>query len=239
MSRRPRIGLTLELLDPIVAKVEQRMREVIEGAGGLVVVIPHSTDPESWGTAYDFVDAVALMGGPDVSPLAYGATPHPLTRPGHEGVDATELGLARACLQDGKPLIGICRGSQVLNVAAGGSLVQDVPSTGTELVHMGEWVRVADDPPSCFHEIDVLEGTRLAEWIGAGRHVVNSYHHQAVERLGNGLRTAAVAPDGTIEATESTNGAFAVGLQWHNEFHMRGDERFARPLQALVSAARS
>jgi putative glutamine amidotransferase len=239
MSRRPRIGLTLELLDPIVAQVDQRMREVIERAGGLVVVIPHSTDPENWRTAYEFVDAVALMGGPDVSPEAYGATPHPLTRTGHEGVDATELGLARACLQDGKPLLGICRGSQVLNVAAGGSLVQDVPSTGTELVHMGEWVRVVDDPPSCFHEIEVLAGTRLAEWIGAGHHVVNSYHHQAVERLGEGLRTAAVAPDGTIEATESTNGSFAVGLQWHNEFHMRGDERFARPLQALVSAARA
>ena len=85
----------------------------------------------------------------------------------------------------------------------------------------------------------MLEGTRLAEWLGAGPHVVNCYHHQAVERLGDGLRTAAVAPDGTIEATESTNGAFAVGLQWHNEFHMRADERFARPLQALVSAART
>ena len=135
MSRRPRIGLTLELLDPIIAKVDQRMREVIEGAGGLVVVIPHSADPESWQDAYEIVDAVVMMGGPDVSAEAYGATPHPLTKPGHAGVDTTELGLARACLRDGKPVLGICRGNQVLNVAAGGTLVQDVPSTGPTSAH--------------------------------------------------------------------------------------------------------
>ena len=117
--------------------------------------------------------------------------------------------------------------------------MQDVPSTGTSLVHMGEWVRVVDDPPSCHHEIEVLAGTQLADWLGAGTHVVNSYHHQAVERLGDGLRTSAVAPDGTIEAVESSNGAFTVGLQWHNEFHMRDDARYARPLQALVDAARA
>ena len=126
----------------------------------------------------------------------------------------------------------------MLNDAAGGPLLQEVPTTGTSLVHMGEWVRVVDDPPSCYHEIEVLAGTQLADWLGAGTHVVNSYHHQAVERLGDGLRTSAVAPDGTIEAVESSNGAFAVGLQWHNEFHMRDDARYARPLQALVDAAR-
>ncbi|MDX6621371.1 MAG: putative glutamine amidotransferase [Gaiellales bacterium] len=236
MSRRPRIGLTLTLDDPNVMHVSERMREVIEGAGGIVLVIPHSTDPESWQDAYELVDAIVLMGGPDVAAQAYGATPHPLTAPGHDGYDITELGLARACLRDGKPVLGICRGSQVLNVAAGGTLVQDVPSTGTEMTHTGEWARVIEEPTR--HEIDVLEGTRLAGWIGAGRQTVNSYHHQAVERLGEGLRAAALAPDGTIEATESVNGAFAVGLQWHNEFHMRDDARFARPLQALVAAAR-
>jgi putative glutamine amidotransferase len=239
MPRRPRIGLTLELLDPIIAKVDERMREVIEGAGGVVVVIPHSADPDSWQTAYEIVDAVVMMGGPDVSAEAYGATPHPLTKPGQAGIDITELGLARACLRDGKPVLGICRGHQVLNVAARGTLVQDVPSTGTLLVHTGEWVRVVDDPPSSYHEIEVLPETQLAGWLGAGTHVVNSYHHQAVEQVGDGLRTAAVAPDGTIEAVESVNGTFALGLQWHNEFHMRADERYARPLQALVSAARA
>jgi putative glutamine amidotransferase len=238
MSRRPRIGLTLELTDPIIAQVDERMREVIESAGGLAVVIPHSADPDSWRAGYELVDAVVMMGGPDVAAEAYGATPHPLTSPGHAGIDTTDLGLARACLQDGKPVLGICRGAQVLNVAAGGTLVQDVPSTGTQLVHMGEWVRVVDDPPSCFHEIEVLPGTQLADWLGAGTHIVNSYHHQAVDRLGERLRTAAVARDGTVEATESTNGSFAVGLQWHNEFQMRSDERYARPLQALVNAAR-
>ncbi|HEY3614992.1 MAG TPA: gamma-glutamyl-gamma-aminobutyrate hydrolase family protein [Gaiellales bacterium] len=237
MSRRPRIGLTLSLDDPNVHHVSERVREVMEAEGATVIVIPHSPDPESWQDAYGLVDAVVMMGGPDVAAEAYGATPHPLTAPGTDGHDITELGLARACLRDGKPVLGICRGSQVLNVAAGGTLVQDVPSTGTQLAHSGEWARVIEEPTR--HEIDVLEGTRLAGWIGAGRQSVNSYHHQAVERVGDGLRASAVAPDGTIEATESTNGAFAVGLQWHNEFHMRDDARFARPLQALVEAARS
>jgi putative glutamine amidotransferase len=236
MSRRPRIGLTLTLDDPNVMHVSERMREIIEGAGATVIVIPHSADAESWQDAYGLVDAVVLMGGPDVAAEAYGATPHELTAPGPAGYDITELGLARACLRDGKPVLGICRGSQVLNVAAGGTLVQDVPATGTSMAHSGEWARVIEDPTS--HEIDVLEGTRLAGWIGAGRQTVNSYHHQAVDRVAPGLRASAVAPDGTIEATESTNGAFAVGLQWHNEFQMRDDPRFARPLEALVEAAR-
>ena len=137
-------------------------------------------------------------------------------------------------------MLGICRGAQVLNVAAGGTLVQDVPSTGTELVHTGEWVRVIDDPPSSFHEIEVLAGDAARR---AGSAPASTSSTPTTTRpstaLGEGLRTAAVAPDGTIEATESTNGAYAVGLQWHNEFHMRADERYARPLQALVEAARA
>ena len=185
------------------------MREVIEGAGGVVVVIPHSADPDSWRAAYEIVDAVVMMGGPDVSAEAYGATAHPLTKPGHAGFDTTELGLARACLQDGKPVLGICRGNQVLNVAAGGTLVQDVPSTGTPLVHMGEWVRVVDDPPSCYHEIEVLAGHaagRLARSRDARRQLLPPPGRGAARR-----RPAhrAVAPDGTIEAVESANGAFA------------------------------
>ena len=237
MSHRPRIGLTLSLDDPNVLHVSERMREVMEAEGATVIVIPHSSDPASWQDAYELVDAVVMMGGPDVEAEAYGAPPHELTTPGPPGYDITELGLARACLRDGKPVLGICRGSQVLNVAAGGTLVQDVPSTGTQLAHSGEWARVLEEPTR--HEIEVLEGTRLAGWIGAGPQTVNSYHHQAVDRVGEGLCASAVAPDGTIEATESTNGAFAVGLQWHNEFHMRDDPRFARPLQALVAAARA
>jgi gamma-glutamyl-gamma-aminobutyrate hydrolase PuuD len=84
MARRPRIGLTLALDDPHARHVDQRMREVIEAAGGTVIVIPHSADPGSWEDAYALVDAVVLMGGPDVSPAAYGAEPHRLSEPGHD-----------------------------------------------------------------------------------------------------------------------------------------------------------
>ena len=204
MSRRPRIGLTLELLDPIIAKVDERMREVIEGAGGLVVVIPHSADPDSWQDAYEIVDAVVMMGGPDVSRRGLRGDAASAHEAGHAGFDTTELGLARACLRDGKPVLGICRGNQVLNVAAGGTLVQDVPSTGTSLVHMGEWVRVVDDPPSCYHEIEVLAG-HAARRAGSEPARTSSTPTTTRRSTGSarGLRTAAVAPDGTIEAVES------------------------------------
>ena len=163
------------------------MREVIEGAGG-----DRGRDP-ALGRPRELAGRLRDRRRRRADGRARRRRPRPTARrrtrsrrPGTRAIDTTELGLARACLRDGKPVLGICRGSQVLNVAAGGTLVQDVPSTGTPLVHMGEWVRVVDDPPSCYHEIEVLAGTRLAGWLGAGTHVVNSYHHQAVERLGDG-----------------------------------------------------
>src|ERR1700712_3539416 len=142
MSRRPRIGLTLSLDDPNVHHVSERVREVLEDADATVIVIPHSADPASWQDAYELVDAVVMMGGPDVAAEAYGEEPHPLTAPGADGHEITELGAGPASLRDGKPVLGICRGSQVLNVAAGGTLVQDVPSTGTQLAHSGGWTGV-------------------------------------------------------------------------------------------------
>ena len=240
MSRRPRIGLTLELLDPIIAKVDERMREVIESAGGLAVVIPHSNDPDSWRAAYEIVDAIVMMGGPDVSAEAYGATPHPLTKPGHAGVDTTELGLARACAarrQAGARHLPRQPGAQ-----RGRRAARSCRTSPRRALRSCTWASgcaswTSRRATSTRSRCSPARGS--PSWLGAGSHVVNSYHHQAVDRLGDGLRTSAVAPDGTIEAIESVNGTFALGLQWHNEFHMRGDERYARPLQALVSAARA
>ncbi len=132
-------------------------------------------------------------------------------------------------------MLGICRGAQVLNVAAGGTLVQDVPvDRHADRAHGRVDPRSSTTRPAAATRSRCCRERGWPTGWAPGKHVVNSYHHQAVDRLGDGLRTAAVAPDGTIEATESTNGSYAVGLQWHNEFHMRADERYARPLQALV-----
>lgn len=234
---RPRIGVTLELVDPQVADVERRVRHALEAAGALVTIVPPSDDPESWQNAYEQLDGVLLMGGADVDPVHYGAEHHPLTVPATPGADVTELGLARAALADGRPILGICRGSQVLAVAGGGTLIQDVPLlVGSRVRHSSEWRDAARSLPGHRHALRVERGTRVASLL-ADTSEVNSYHHQAVDQLGAGMRAVAHAEDGVIEAIEGTGRAFVLGLQWHEEFHLV-DPRRAAVFAALVSAAR-
>lgn len=236
MSARPRIGITLEFEDAQVADVERRVRGAIERSGGLAVIVPPSEDPASWQTAYERLDGLALMGGGDVDPSAYGAEPHPLTVPAPRGADVTDLGLARAALADGKPVLGVCRGSQVLAVAGGGSLIQDVPTlVGRDIAHSHDWQTAAQARSEDRHQVRLERGSRIAGLL-AGAAAVNSYHHQAVDRLGAEMRAVAYAEDGVIEAIEGTNGAFVLGLQWHEEFHV-GDARLTSVFAALVAAA--
>ena len=238
MTTRPRIGVTIELDDSMLPQIDVRLREIIEPAGALTIYLPRSPDPDAWADVYTLCDAILLMGGPDVDPRHYGALAHEKTSVGpYADYDTTELGLARQALADGKPLMGICRGTQVINVAAGGTLNQDVPSTGTAIPHAGNWKTLADGADSQ-HEVRFDPASTLAALIGAEPAVVNSYHHQAVDQTGPGMRAVGWAPDGIVEAIESANGSFALGLQWHNEFHMRDGDRFARPLLALIDATR-
>jgi putative glutamine amidotransferase len=236
VSGRPRIGITLEFEDPQIAQVEQRVRGAIEGAGGLAVIVPPSEDPASWQAAYERLDGVVLMGGGDVDPACYGAERHPLTLPAPAGADVTDLGLARAALADGIPILGVCRGSQVLAVAGGGSLIQDVPSlVGREVAHSGDWRTASQALAEHRHHVRVEPGTRVAALLRDAA-AVNSYHHQAVDRPGAEMRAVAHAQDGVIEAIEGTNGSFVLGLQWHEEFHI-GDPRLTAVFAALVAAA--
>jgi putative glutamine amidotransferase len=234
---RPRIGFTLEFEDSQIARVERRVRGAIEGAGGLAVIVPPSDDPASWQAAYERLDGIVLMGGGDVDPSNYGAERHPLTVPAPTGADVTDLGLARAALADGIPVLGVCRGAQVLAVAGGGSLIQDVPSlVGREVAHSGEWTTASRVLAEHRHRVRVERGTRIAGLLGDAD-AVNSYHHQAVARPGAEMRAVAHADDGVIEAIEGTNGRFVLGLQWHEEFHI-GDPRSTAVFAALVVAAR-
>ena len=191
----------------------------VERAGAVPVVLPPCvSDLEALMAR---LDGVCLSGGPDLDPQAYGARErHAELGPTEPSLDAFELDLARAALERGMPLLGICRGSQALNVACGGTLHQHLPGH-----------RQVEPGCQATHEVEVLEGTRLAGLIGAGAHAVNSFHHQAVDELGRGLRVAARAADGTVEAIEARSGGFAVGVQWHAE--TLAD---ARLFEALVSA---
>ena len=205
-----------------------------------MVVIPHSADPDSWQAAYEIVDAVVMMGGPDVSAEAYGATPHPLTKPGHAGFDTTELGLARACLRDGKPRArhlprqpGAQRRSG-RHARAGRALDGHVRScTWASGCAWSTTRRAATTRSRC------SPGTRSP----TGSEPARTSSTPTTTRRSSGSATGCAPrpsrPTARSRPSSRPTARFAVGLQWHNEFHMRADARYARPLQALVDAARA
>jgi len=181
-------------------------------------------DPWEISRAVDPVEAVVsscagllLTGGADVAPERYGEARHSTVTDVDPARDEYEIALVRAALAAGLPLLAICRGLQVMNVAAGGSLVQDIPSQfGTSVRH-----QVANPKDAIAHDIVVSPGSRLAELMGTavarGRLPVNSRHHQAVQRVADGFVVTADAPDGVVEALELPQARFCVGVQWHPE----------------------
>jgi putative glutamine amidotransferase len=203
----------------------------VEAAGGVPVVMP----PLRLDEVPDLVarlDGVLLSGGPDLAPAAYDAQPHPDLGATEPALDAFEYALVAEALRRGLPLLGICRGAQAVNVALGGSLHQHLPEiVGDAVVH-----RQSEDGRKPTHCVEVVPGTLLAQLVGSGSVAVNSFHHQAVDRLGDGLRVSARAPDGTIEAIEDRSRPFLLAVQWHAEALADSEQR--RPLfDALVAAA--
>jgi putative glutamine amidotransferase len=209
--------------------------KAVAAAGGLPVLIPTSVDTETLRALYERVDGLLLPGGSDINPAVYGADPHPTTAPPDTDRDRAEIQAARWAVADDKPLLGICRGHQLLNVALGGTLIQDIPSQiATTLIH--------DVPPPAprsmpAHEVQIMPQSRLAQLMGLGA-VVNSLHHQAVAQPATGAAVTAFAPDGIIEALELPDKTFVVSVQWHPE-DLYPDDAGARTLfEAFVAAAR-
>ena len=228
VDRVPVIGVTrCSRLDDYLASVEQ--------AGARARVLEVSESPRA---LVEKLDGVLLTGGGDVDPVLYGEARHPTVEDAEPGRDEFEIDLARRAMEADLPLLAICRGAQVLNVAAGGTLVQDIPSSvTTDLSH------TLTEPKDCVaHPIQITRGSRLHAALGAAVDAactcrVNSRHHQSVGALGNELVASAVAPDGVIEAIEAPKGRFCVGVQWHPENFWRTGE--FRPLfDAFVGAAR-
>jgi len=195
----------------------------IDAAGGIPVVLPPLGDVMAF---LDRLDGICLSGGPDLDPDAYGALErHAELGPTEPGLDTFELELARAADKRGLPILGVCRGAQTLNVSRGGTLHQHIPGH-----------RQTEPATATTHTVHVEPGTALADLIGTDVLRVNSFHHQAVDRLGRGLRAVASAADGTVEAVEAAGPRFLVGVQWHAE-GLIAHSRQMRLFEALVAAA--
>lgn len=203
-------------------------------AGGLpIMLIP--TDPTGIDQVLDRVDGVVLTGGGDIDPACYGADRHEEVQGVDEERDAYELELIRRIHARGIPTLAICRGLQVVNVALGGTLVQDLPSERDAHGHdqIGEQAWAA-------HSVVTIEhGSAIAEVIGSGDHGVNSIHHQAVDQLGEGLRVVGRATDGTVESIEHDDPSWPmIAVQWHPEFlRYRNDHASGALFTHLVEAA--
>jgi putative glutamine amidotransferase len=225
--------------------IEQSTAHWLMSEGALPVMIPSLAGPTFRGEVgvgdyARWLDGLLMHGGADVWPGSYGEQPLRPEWHGDRVRDAYETGLVHAFAQAGKPVFGICRGLQLINVAHGGTLYQDI---GTQkpgaLVH-----RDADAYDLNFHDVEILEGTRLGRLLPPGRHRINSVHHQGVKDLAPGFQVEALSPDdGVIEAIRHTGDAWIAAVQWHPEFHrpelgVIDDTPLLRDFLAAAKAAR-
>jgi len=226
MTERIRIGLSVNFIhaDPeralyrskVLQYVESRLSTSLWRAGAMPTLLPDLNDDAALELGIDDVDGLLLTGGADVSPRTYGEAPIDARWPGDAVRDAYEIKLVRLALARGLPILGICRGAQLLNVALGGTLWQDIPTqVEGALVHR-EWERYDD----VGHVVELARGSWISlVYGGATELVVNSVHHQGLRRVPQELRATAWAPDRIVEAIESTDRErWIVGVQWHPEW---------------------
>jgi putative glutamine amidotransferase len=234
---KPIVGISCSLRardEDIVHELQDRYVRAIRQAGGLVVTLPRLA-PEDAKHVAQFLDGIVISGGRDIPPDFYGAEPHPATDTDEAMRERVEfeIALVKAMAELGKPVLGICHGCQLLNVAFGGTLVQDIPSQwASPLTH-----KLPDRPWFVEHEVEIKTGSLLWEWLKATRIIVKSAHHQAVARVGENLQVVAWAPDGIVEAIEATDGKCVIGVQWHPEAQLE-DEHAQSLFTAFVQACR-
>jgi putative glutamine amidotransferase len=197
------------------ARLRTSYLTALENAQLIPVIAPPLHDPAAADALMERVDALVLTGGADIGPALYGQEPHAMLGQVSDLRDRWEIALVRAARRRGKPALGICRGAQLLNVALGGTLLQDLPS-----LHPGDINHDPDRPRnSRTHPVELPEESRIARAVGVTKLQVNSIHHQAIGRVADALRVVGVASDGVIEAVESAADSpwWCVGVQWHPE----------------------
>jgi putative glutamine amidotransferase len=242
---RPLIGVATQTLPGVPGErppcwiMGQRYVEALRSAGALPVLLPLLPhDPDGMKELFTRLDGVFLTGGVDVDPSRYGEEKHPLCGTTDADRDAIELMLLEHAMEVGKPVLAVCRGVQILNVARGGTLYQDVSAqVPAALKH--DYFPTPSNPSRDYlaHDITIAAGTRLAAILGETVVPVNSMHHQAIKDLAADLRPTAFAPDGIIEAVEGASGRYLVGVQWHPEELAETQPGMRRLFTSFVEAA--
>ncbi|MGE5707113.1 MAG: gamma-glutamyl-gamma-aminobutyrate hydrolase family protein [Bacteroidota bacterium] len=234
--KKPLIGITStfvrlnELSEGVY--VHQDYHQAVREAGAIPFVLP-LMDEDTFCEALDRCDGVIFSGGEDVDPKYFGADPHRGLGNVFPLRDRLEILAMRRLKTQDKPMLAICRGVQVLNVAFGGTLIQDLPSQRPDAMqHMQKAARHHDT-----HWVDVLEGTKLYQVLGQTRVRTNSLHHQAIDEVAPGFRLCGTAGDGTIEAIEDVASRFILGVQWHPESMASHDPVMKGLFSSFVEAA--
>ena len=241
-SRKPVIGISTMNDHDAAGKHAPRFSnnqsysKSVEAAGGIPILIPHIEDEDSLRCIYEMLDGILLPGGLDIHPKYYNQVPHPALDPVDVGLDYVETTILPWALEDDMPVLGICRGEQVLNVVMGGTLIQDIYSEyATTLDHRESFKRKIRD--FLAHDIAVEPGTRLHDLVGADRVWVNTSHHQAIDRVAPGLVATAWAPDGIVEAVESKDRRFVMAVQCHPEELWRKHQWARKLFKSFVDAS--
>ncbi len=246
MQARPIIGIATQTQEAIPGELPrvwilgQRYVRVLTVAGGLPWPIPLLPEDEPTLRAiYDRLDGVFLMGGVDIDPQQYGEGRLTCCHETDPPRDWTETQLIRWAIEDRKPLLGVCRGIQMINVALGGSLYQDLREQWPDAIRHDFFPTATDFSRDYLaHPVRIERQSRLGHVLGSDELIVNSMHHQGIRHLAPGLRATAFAPDGLIEGFEGSDGQFLLGVQWHPEEMTETSESMRRLFGAFVDAAK-
>ncbi len=218
---KPIIGIVASLLDESRANIMESTERVfisekfissVECAGGIPLVLPYVSDMEDIKAQIDACDGILLCGGMDIHPIYYGEEPHEKLGFVSSREDDYQIKVARITLNRHIPILGICRGHQLLNIVCGGTLYQDISEVPKNTIKH-EQMSKRYEP---YHSINIEKNSKLEKILGSST-LVNSLHHQCIKELGKGLRATAFAKDGIIEAIEMPDRDFVMGFQWHPE----------------------
>jgi putative glutamine amidotransferase len=244
VTTRPVIAITTQTLEEIPDELprcwimSQRYVSTLTASGAVPWIVPLLDDPETLRAIYDRVDGIFLPGGVDIGPESYNETRTDACGRVDPDRDRTEIMLADWAMKDGKPILAVCRGAQLLSVAAGGSLYQDLASEYPGAIKHDYFPKAgARTRRDLVHDVNVVPNTRLSRVLGSDAFLVNSMHHQGIKQLAPTLVANAFAPDGLIEGVESDDENFVLGVQWHPEDLADTDPVMRKLFDAFVEAA--